>query len=167
MPKEIKIYEVTPEQIQNLQYATIRTNKGEMIFQLFAKDAPQAVINFATLAREGFYQGLNFHRVIPHFVAQGGCPIGNGCGGPDYTIKCETQNNPNKHIKGALSMAHAGKDTGGSQFFICFAPQRHLDGEHTVFGQIIDEASLKVLDQIKQGDLIEEIEILEKNPQKS
>lgn len=167
MPKELKIYEVTPEQMQNLQYAIIQTSKGEMIFQLFAKDAPQAVMNFATLARDGFYKGLNFHRVIPHFVAQGGCPIGNGCGGPDYTIKCEIQNNPHKHIKGALSMAHAGRDTGGSQFFICFAPQRHLDGEHTVFGQIIDEASLKVLDQIKQGDLIEEIQILDTNPLES
>lgn len=164
MSKELKIYEVTHEQIQNSQYATIQTNKGKMIFRLFGKDAPQAVINFATLATKGFYKGLNFHRVIPNFVAQGGCPIGSGCGGPDYVIKCETQNNPNKHIKGTLSMAHAGKDTGGSQFFICFAPQPHLDGEHTVFGQIIDEASLKVLDQIKQGDLIETIEISERNP---
>lgn len=167
MSKEIKIYEVKADEIEYLQYATIQTNKGDMIFELFAKDAPQAVINFATLAREGFYQGLNFHRVIPHFVAQGGCPIGDGRGGPGYAIKCETQNNPNKHIKGALSMAHAGRDTGGSQFFICFAPQRHLDGEHTVFGQIIDESSLKVLDQIKEGDLIEEIKISEKNPLES
>lgn len=167
MSKEIKNYEVTPECIQELQYATIQTNKGKMIFQLFIKDAPQAVINFATLAKQGFYKGLNFHRVIPSFVAQGGCPIGDGRGGPGYAIKCETQNNPNKHIKGALSMAHAGRDTGGSQFFICFAPQRHLDGEHTVFGQIIDETSLKVLDSIKQGDQIEEIEIFEKSPLES
>ncbi len=143
MSKELKIYEINPQEIQQAQYAIIQTNKGNMVFELFGNEAPQTVTNF---------------------VAQGGCPIGNGCGGPGYAIKCETQNNPHKHIKGALSMAHAGKDTGGSQFFICFAPQPHLDGEHTVFGQIIHQEGLKVLDSLKQGDLIENIEILEKNP---
>lgn len=164
MSKELKIYEINPQEIQQAQYAIIQTNKGNMVFELFGNEAPQTVTNFASLAKNGFYKGLNFHRVIPNFVAQGGCPIGNGCGGPGYAIKCETQNNPHKHIKGALSMAHAGKDTGGSQFFICFAPQPHLDGEHTVFGQIIHQEGLKVLDSLKQGDLIENIEILEKNP---
>lgn len=164
MSKELKIYEVIPEEIETFQYASLQTNKGTMLFKLFGQDAPQAVINFSTLAMQGFYEGLSFHRVIPHFVAQGGCPIGNGTGGPDYTIQCETQNNPNKHIKGALSMAHAGRNTGGSQFFICFAPQPHLDGEHTVFGQICNEESLKVLDEIKQGDVITSIEILQALP---
>lgn len=166
MSKELKVYEITPKDLQESKFALIRTNKGDMTFELFGEDAPQAVINFSSLAREGFYQGLTFHRVIPNFVAQGGCPIGNGCGGPGYAIKCETQGNPHKHIKGALSMAHAGKDTGGSQFFICFAPQPHLDGGHTVFGQIIDQESLKVLDTLKQGDTIQEIEIFSQIPQK-
>lgn len=161
---EIKTYEITQEDKDNLLYALIQTSKGDMALELFINDAPQAVKNFATLAEEGFYNGLNFHRVISGFVAQGGCPIGNGCGGPGYSIKCETQNNPHKHIKGALSMAHAGKDTGGSQFFICFAPQPHLDGGHTVFGQIIDEDSLRVLDSIKQGDEIITIKISKTNP---
>lgn len=161
---EIKTYEITQEDKDSLLYALIQTNKGNMALELFINDAPQAVKNFATLAEEGFYNGLNFHRVISGFVAQGGCPIGNGCGGPGYSIKCETQNNPHKHIKGALSMAHAGKDTGGSQFFICFAPQPHLDGGHTVFGQIVDEDSLKVLDSIKQGDEIITIKISKTNP---
>lgn len=167
MSKEIKIYEVTPEHIASLRYATIYTNKGKMNFELFIQDAPQAVINFATLANQGFYKGLLFHRVIPGFVAQGGCPIGDGRGGPDHAIRCETQDNPNKHLKGSLSMAHAGKDTGGSQFFICFLPQPHLDGVHTVFGQIIDEASLKTLSEIKQEDLIEEVEISQDKPSES
>lgn len=161
---EIKTYEITQEDKDNLLYALIQTSKGDMALELFINDAPQAVKNFATLTEEGFYNGLNFHRVISGFVAQGGCPIGNGCGGPGYSIKCETQNNPHKHIKGALSMAHAGKDTGGSQFFICFAPQPHLDGGHTVFGQVIDEDSLRVLDSIKQGDEIITIKISKTNP---
>ena len=98
--------------------AEIHTEKGVMKVLFFEKDAPNTVANFVKLAREGFYDGLTFHRVIPDFVIQGGCPNGNGTGGPGYTIKCETEGNPNKHGTGALSMAHAGKDTGGSQFFI-------------------------------------------------
>lgn len=160
MSKELKIYEISQEEIQKARYAIVYTNKGTMTFELFGNDAPQTVINLATLAQEGFYNGLSFHRVIPNFVAQGGCPIGNGCGGPGYAIKCETQNNPHQHIKGALSMAHAGKDTGGSQFFICLSPQPHLNGVHTVFGQMIDAKGLEILDTIQQGDLIEKIEIL-------
>ena len=161
----LKVYEISQEELDKAKYATIITNKGAMKFELFGSDAPQNVINFATLANEGFYKGLTFHRVIPNFVAQGGCPIGNGCGGPGYSIKCEVSNNPHKHIKGALSMAHAGRDTGGSQFFICFASLPHLDGEHTIFGQIIDKASLELLDSIRGNDMIEDIIISDTKPE--
>ena len=106
---------------------------------------------FEKLIEEGFYDGLTFHRVIPNFVIQGGCPNGNGTGGPGYTIKCETEGNPNKHGTGALSMAHAGKDTGGSQFFITHSPQPHLDGVHTVFGHVIGDG-MDVVNKIQQGD---------------
>ena len=116
------------------------TSEGEITFELFSNDAPNTVNNFIKLVNEGFYNGLAFHRVIPGFMAQGGCPNTRegsngmpGTGGPGYSIKCEI--NPNKHLKGSLSMAHAGKDTGGSQFFIVYEPQPHLDGVHTVFGK--------------------------------
>ena len=116
------------------------TNEGEITFELFSNDAPKTVDNFIKLVNDGFYSGLAFHRVIPGFMAQGGCPNTKegsngmpGTGGPGYSIKCEI--NPNKHLKGSLSMAHAGKDTGGSQFFIVYEPQPHLDGVHTVFGK--------------------------------
>ncbi|WP_104638560.1 peptidylprolyl isomerase [Helicobacter bizzozeronii] len=155
----LKTYNLEPQVLATYNYATIHTNKGVIKIRLFGKDAPQAVSNFATLANEGFYNGLSFHRVIAGFVAQGGCPYGSGTGGPGHRIKCEVQNNPHKHKRGALSMAHAGRDTGGSQFFLCFAPQPHLDGEHTVFGQIEEEQSLKVLDSLKQGDVMESVQI--------
>ena len=116
----------------------VLTNNKEIILTLFEKDAPNTVKNFEKLANSGFYDGLTFHRVIPGFVSQGGCPIGNGTGGPGYTIKCETKGNPNKHVAGALSMAHVGKDTGGSQFFICHDDFPHLDGVHTVFGMVTE-----------------------------
>ena len=116
------------------------TDEGKITFELFSNDAPNTVDNFIKLVNEGFYNGLTFHRVIPGFMAQGGCPNTRegsngmpGTGGPGYSIKCEI--NPNKHLKGSLSMAHAGKDTGGSQFFIVYEPQPHLDGVHTVFGK--------------------------------
>ena len=116
------------------------TDEGKITFELFSNDAPNTVDNFIKLVSEGFYNGLTFHRVIPGFMAQGGCPNTRegsngmpGTGGPGYSIKCEI--NPNKHLKGSLSMAHAGKDTGGSQFFIVYEPQPHLDGVHTVFGK--------------------------------
>ncbi|MBF0983700.1 MAG: peptidylprolyl isomerase, partial [Campylobacter sp.] len=112
-------------------------------------------------ARSGFYKGLNFHRVIPNFVIQGGCPRGTGTGGPGWRIKCECDRQKHKHVRGALSMAHAGRDTGGSQFFVCHSAQPHLDGVHTVFGQIVDQPSLAVLDAIRQGDKIIDIEIKE------
>ncbi|MDR5658817.1 peptidylprolyl isomerase [Serpentinicella sp. ANB-PHB4] len=126
------------------------TEKGTMVAELFEKDAPGTVANFEKLIKEGFYDGLTFHRVIPDFVIQGGCPHGTGTGGPGYAIKCELENNPNKHQRGSLSMAHAGRDTGGSQFFICHSPQPHLDGEHTVFGKVIE--GLDVVDDIRAGD---------------
>lgn len=111
-------------------------NGGVMELELYDEDAPGTVANFEKLANDGFYDGLTFHRVIPGFVSQGGCPKGTGTGGPGYTIKCETDGNPHKHQRGSLSMAHAGKDTGGSQFFVVHDPQPHLDGKHTVFGQV-------------------------------
>lgn len=161
--KELKIYEINPDDLKTMQYAKIQTNKGNIFLKLFPEDAPQTVTNFATLARDGFYNHLTFHRVISNFVAQGGCPNGTGTGGPNYRIQCELKNNPNKHLRGSLSMAHAGRDTGGSQFFICFTNLPHLDGEHTVFGKIEDEdkESFEVLDSIQPQDTIETITILE------
>jgi len=146
------------------KFALIHTEKGVIKLELFAQQAPIAVCNFANLANEGFYKGLNFHRVIPNFVIQGGCPYGNGMGGPGYEIECECDEQTHKHLRGTLSMAHAGRDTGGSQFFITHSPQPHLDGVHTVFGQIDpeDKDSLEVLDSIRQGDKILDIEIKEK-----
>ena len=111
-------------------------NGSVMELELYDEEAPGTVANFEKLANDGFYDGLTFHRVIPGFVSQGGCPKGTGTGGPGYTIKCETEGNPHKHVRGSLSMAHAGKDTGGSQFFIVHDPQPHLDGKHTVFGKV-------------------------------
>ena len=125
--------------------------KGTIELELFEEDPPNTVANYEKLIEEGFYDGLTFHRVIPDFVIQGGCPNGNGTGGPGYTIKCETEGNPNKHGTGALSMAHAGKDTGGSQFFITHSPQPHLDGVHTVFGHVIGDG-MDVVNKIQQGD---------------
>lgn len=131
-----------------MKKAVIETEKGNIEIELLAKDAPNTVANFVSLINKGFYDGLIFHRVIPGFVAQGGCPEGHGTGGPGYTIKCEI--NPSKHLRGSLSMAHAGRDTGGSQFFICYNAFPHLDGVHTVFGRVTK--GMDVVDQIKQGD---------------
>ena len=127
----------------------IKTEKGDIRVELFDKDAPKTVKNFIDLIQNGFYDGLNFHRVIPNFVIQGGCPNGTGTGGPGYHIPCEI--NTQKHLAGSLSMAHAGKDTGGSQFFICHSPQTHLDGVHTVFGKTSD---MGVVNSIEPGDTI-------------
>lgn len=138
--------------------ATITMATGEQVkIELFEKDAPNTVANFEKLANSGFYDGLTFHRVIPGFVAQGGCPRGNGTGGPGYTINCEI--NPNKHERGALSMAHAGRNTGGSQFFIVYKPQPHLDGEHTVFGKVIE--GMEHVDAFKGHDRMESIRVEE------
>lgn len=132
-------------------------NGGEVVIEFFPEAAPNTVANFEKLANSGFYNGLNFHRVIPGFVAQGGCPYGTGTGGAGYTIKCETEGNPHKHVVGALSMAHAGKDTGSSQFFICYDAFPHLDGVHTVFGQVV--SGMEYVNDIKQGDVMEEVTV--------
>ncbi|SEJ72941.1 peptidyl-prolyl cis-trans isomerase B (cyclophilin B) [Propionispira arboris] len=142
-----------------MKKAIIETKNGKITIELFDKEAPGTVANFVKLIQEGFYNGLKFHRVIPDFVVQGGDPSGNGTGGPGYSIKCETEGNPHKHNRGALSMAHRGKDTGGSQFFLVLEPQPHLDGVHTVFGQIID--GYDIMDLIEQGDLMENVTVVE------
>jgi len=132
-------------------------NGGVVLLDLFEKDAPNTVANFEKLANSGFYNGLVFHRVIPGFVAQGGCPNGTGAGGPGYTIDCEI--NPNKHERGALAMAHAGKNTGGSQFYIVYSPQPHLDGVHTVFGKIV--SGMEHVDAFKGRDKMATVEVFE------
>lgn len=161
--KELKEYNLSQEELKKLQYAKITTDKGVIWIKLTPEFTPNTVANFASLANDKFYDGLNFHRVIDGFMAQGGCPSGTGTGGPDWAIACETKAENQVHKKGSLSMAHAGQDTGGSQFFICFVPCPHLDGGHTVFGgiEVTDKESFDVLDSIKQQDKIETIEILE------
>lgn len=141
--------------------ANIITEKGVMKVELYDADAPGTVANFVKLSKEGFYNGLTFHRVIPNFVIQGGCPDGTGASGPGYTIPCETDGNNQYHDRGVLSMAHAGKNTGGSQFFICHNREntKHLDGHHTCFGRVVE--GLDVIDAIRAGDVIEKIEIIE------
>jgi len=161
--KELKEYNLSTDELQKLQYAKITTSKGTIWVKLTPDFTPNTVSNFAHLAQTGFYDGLKFHRVIDGFMAQGGCPQGMGIGGPDWAIACETDKEGQVHKRGSLSMAHAGKDTGGSQFFICFVPCPHLDGGHTVFGgiEVQDKESFEVLDQIKQEDIIESIKILD------
>lgn len=161
--KELKKHEYTEEELSKFKYAIISTEKGDIKVELYPEETPNTVANFATLANEGFYDNLNFHRVIPGFVVQGGCPFGTGVGGPEWVIACECDQNTHKHQKGTLSMAHAGKDTGGSQFFICHAAQPHLDGIHTVFGDILkdDKESFRILSEIKEDDKINKITILD------
>jgi peptidyl-prolyl cis-trans isomerase B (cyclophilin B) len=139
--------------------AVIKTEKGDMSVEFFNEDAPGTVENFIKLSKEGYYDGLKFHRVIPDFVIQGGCPKGDGTGGPGYTIDCELDGDNQYHDRGVLSMAHAGRNTGGSQFFICHSRNNtsHLDRNHTVFGKVVD--GLEVIDDIRQGDVITEIEV--------
>lgn len=144
-----------------MKRAEFITAKGIMKADLYENETPGTVENFCKLAKSGFYDGLTFHRVIPEFVIQGGCPLGTGAGGPGYTIKCETDKPMQFHDRGVLSMAHRGKDTGGSQFFICHNRENtaHLDGVHTCFGKLYE--GLDVLDDIRQGDIIEKIVIIE------
>ncbi len=144
-----------------MKTAKIITEKGEMKVEFFEQDAPETVANFIKLASSGFYNGLNFHRVIPDFVIQGGCPNGTGAGGPGYNIKCELTGENQYHDRGVLSMAHAGRNTGGSQFFICHSRNNtaHLDRQHTCFGKVTD--GLEVIDAIRQGDKIVKIEVSE------
>ncbi len=141
------------------------TARGAFEGELFPNEAPATVANFEKLANSKFYDGTRFHRVIENFVAQGGDPLSRdpknprvGTGGPGYHIKCETAGNPHKHVAGSLSMAHAGKDTGGSQFFLCHGGLKHLDGVHTVFGKV-DDAGVKIVLSIKQGDVVNSIRV--------
>ena len=147
-----------------MKTATIETSRGTIIAELFDEEVPGTVENFTKLANSNFYDGLRFHRVIPNFMIQGGCPFSKeandpraGTGGPGYKIKCETSRNVHRHVAGTLSMAHAGKDTGGSQFFICHSPQPHLDGKHTVFGQVT--SGQDVVNQIRKDDQISSIRV--------
>ncbi len=144
-----------------MKTAEIITAKGTMKVEFYEKDAPNTVQNFVDLSKKGFYDGLTFHRVIPNFVIQGGCPEGNGSGGPGYKIKCELDGENQHHERGVLSMAHAGRNTGGSQFFICHSRDNtaHLDRNHTCFGKVVE--GLEVIDAIKPGDKIEKIVITE------
>lgn len=147
-----------------MKTATIITSRGTITADLFDTETPDTVANFEKLGNSEFYDGTRFHRVITNFMIQGGDPLSKdpsnpraGTGGPGYKIKCETHKNTHRHVAGTLSMAHAGKDTGGSQFFICHAPQPHLDGKHTVFGQVT--SGMDVVDAIRQGDVITSIRV--------
>lgn len=142
------------------KFAAIELEKGGTVkLELYPNEAPGTVANFEKLANDGFYNGLTFHRVIPGFVAQGGCPYGTGTGGPGYTIKCETAGNPHKHVRGVIAMAHAGKDTGGSQFYITYDAFPHLDGIHTVFGKVVE--GLEFVDAVAQGDKMASVKVWE------
>jgi peptidyl-prolyl cis-trans isomerase B (cyclophilin B) len=142
--------------------AQIKTKYGDIKIE-FYNEVTNTVKNFVTLAEKGFYDGLTFHRNIPSFVSQGGCPNGTGTGGPGYKIPCETEKNRGKykHLQGSVSMAHAGKNTGGSQFFLVRAPQPHLDGKHTLFGQVI--SGVEIIDRLQNGDIMEKVTILNKS----
>lgn len=144
-----------------MKKAEIQTEKGNMKVEFYHNDAPGTIANFIKLAESGFYDGLTFHRVIPDFVIQGGCPNGIGNGGPGYTIKCELNGDNQYHDRGVLSMAHAGRDTGGSQFFICHSRRNtaHLDRNHTCFGKVVE--GVDVIDDIRQGDKILKVIISE------
>jgi len=146
---------------QEMSKAVIKTEKGDLTVQFYDADAPGTVANFHKLAKSGYYDGVTFHRVIPDFVVQGGDPTGTGAGGPGYEIKCELDGGNQYHDRGVLSMAHRGRDTGGSQFFICHSRTNtaHLDGNHTCFGKVIE--NVDVIDEIRQGDKILSIEIIE------
>ena len=141
--------------------AIIKTNKGYMKVEFYEKDAPNTVANFVKLSKDGYYNGLKWHRVLPDFVIQGGCPNGTGAGGPGYKIDCELDGNNQYHDRGVLSMAHAGRNTGGSQFFVCHSRNNtsHLDRNHTCFGKVIE--GVDIVDKIRVGDTIDSIEIIE------
>ena len=139
--------------------ATIETPRGAIVIDLDPSAAPKTVNNFVSLARDGFYDGLTFHRVIPNFMVQGGDPTGTGSGGPGYTFEDETQGNPLTHERGVISMANAGPNTNGSQFFITHGPQPHLNGRHTVFGTVTE--GMDAVDSIRQGDTMDSVTIEE------
>lgn len=144
-----------------MKKAEMVTDKGTMIIEFYENDAPLAVDNFIKLSKEGYYDGITFHRVIPNFMIQGGDPTGTGAGGPGYTIPCELNGDNQYHDRGVLSMAHRGRNTGGSQFFICHNRQNtaHLDRNHTCFGKVTE--GIEIVDLIRQGDKIQKITILE------
>lgn len=144
-----------------MRKAEMITDKGTMVIEFYDKDAPIAVENFIKLSKEGFYNGVKFHRVIPNFMIQGGDPDGTGAGGPGYSIPCELDGENQYHDRGVLSMAHRGRNTGGSQFFICHGRDNtaHLDRNHTCFGKVVE--GLDIIDDIRQGDVIQEIKVLE------
>ncbi len=139
----------------------IHTDKGVMKIELFEQDAPNTVANFLKLAEQGYYNGVTFHRVIPDFVIQGGDPTGTGAGGPGYNIDCELTGGNQYHDRGVLSMAHAGRNTGGSQFFVCHSRNNtaHLDRNHTCFGKVVE--GLEVIDAIRQGDVMNKVIVIE------
>ncbi|MDH5559474.1 MAG: peptidylprolyl isomerase [Deltaproteobacteria bacterium] len=138
---------------------TIKTNKGDINLRLFTDKAPLTIANFANLSLRGFYDNLNFHRVIPNFMVQGGCPIGNGTGGPGYQFEDEFEGGMKHSKPGILSMANAGADTNGSQFFITHVPTEWLDGNHTVFGEVVGDEDMRVVNSINQGDRIESVSL--------
>ncbi len=152
---------MTKHKKQRMKKAIIKTEKGDMTVEFYEKDAPKTVENFINLAESGFYNGLTFHRVIPDFVIQGGCPYGTGAGGPGYSIDCELDGENQYHDRGVLSMAHAGRNTGGSQFFICHSRNNtaHLDRNHTCFGKVVE--GIDVVDEIRGGDKIVSIDVIE------
>jgi peptidyl-prolyl cis-trans isomerase B (cyclophilin B) len=139
--------------------AQLKTTKGDIVLDLFVAAAPKTVNNFVYLARDKYYDGLSFHRVIQGFMSQGGCPRGDGRGGPGYQFEDETAGNPNRHETGSLSMANAGPNTNGSQFFICHAAQPHLDGKHTVFGKVVSGQG--IVTSLQNGDVINQVVITE------
>ena len=149
-------------------HAIIKTNKGDMKVEFYSEDAPNTVANFTKLAKDGFYDGLKWHRVLPNFVIQGGCPNSKdgasgmaGTGGPGYQIDCELDGGNQHHERGVLSMAHAGRNTGGSQFFVCHSRENtaHLDGNHTCFGKVIE--GVDIVDEIREGDSIDSIQVID------
>ena len=164
----IFLFSLQLQKSKNVMKAKINTIKGAMVVDFYDQDAPNTVANFIKLAKDGFYDGVTFHRVIPNFVVQGGCPNSKagasgmpGTGGPGYHIDCELDGGSQYHERGVLSMAHAGRNTGGSQFFICHSRDNtsHLDGNHTCFGKVVE--GLDVIDDIRQGDEITSIEVIE------
>lgn len=155
MSDDLKVHEVDPEKLAGLTRCVMETDHGAITLEMYPDVAPNTVANFYVLSEDGYYDGLNFHRVIADFVVQGGCPDGNGGGGPGWEIACETADNPHRHETGSLSMAHRGLNTGGSQFFLVLAPQPHLDGVHTVFGKVVD--GIEAMQAIKPDDEIKSV----------
>ena len=155
MTGELKVHDIDAGTLAGLTRCVMETDRGAIAIEMYPEAAPNTVANFYVLAEDGYYDGLNFHRVIPDFVVQGGCPEGTGGGGPGWQIACETSGNPHKHVAGSLSMAHRGPDTGGSQFFLVLDSQPHLDGVHTVFGKVVE--GIDIMQSIEGGDKIKSV----------